>query len=144
MCRIFVYHNCENCWTQPLRYGIFKALACLVPSTVSSNRVLAESRMKELVQILYNKNHITALTANKSKTQMSSLCDLASKKLQQQFKDYSRSKDWQDKFYYTIIGQNPEFSDLFSIVWLILTLSHGNASLEYGFSVNVYMLVDNL
>jgi len=66
--------------------------------------------MKELVQFLYNKNHITALTADKLKMQMSSLCHLASKELQQQVKDYSRSKDRMDEFYYTIIGQNPEFS----------------------------------
>jgi len=52
-----------------------------MPSTVSSNRVLAESRMKERIQILYNKNHITALTADISKMQMSSLCDLTSKEL---------------------------------------------------------------
>jgi len=124
----------------PLRYGIVKAMACLVPRTVSNNRVLAESIMKEVVQILYNKNHITALTADKSKMWMSSL---ASKELQQQFKDYSRSKDL-DEFYYTTIGQNPEFAELFSIVRLILTLSHGNTSVESGFLVNADMLVDNL
>lgn len=128
----------------PLRYRIVRAMACFVPSTISNNRVLAESRMKELVQILYNKNHITAVTADKSKMQMSSLCDLASTELHQQFKDYSRSTDRLDEFYYTIIGQNGDFAELFSIVRLILTLSHGNASVESGFSVNADMLVENL
>jgi len=127
----------------PLRYGIVKAMACLVPSTVSSNRILAESRRKELVQILCNKNHITALTTDKSKMWMSSL---ASKELQQQFKDYSRSKDRLDEFYYTIIGQNREFAEFFSIVRLSLTRMAMQlyASVESGFSVNADMLVDNL
>lgn len=48
------------------------------------------------------------------------------------------------RIYYNIIGQNLHFVELFSIVRLILTLSHGNASVESGFSVNADMLVENL
>ena len=100
--------------------------------------------MKELVQIMYNKNHITALTADKCKMQFSQLCNLASETLHHQFQEYSRSKDRLDKFYYNIIRQNPDFADVFSIIHLILILSHGNASVESGFSVNADMLVENL
>ena len=49
-----------------------------------------------------------------------------------------------DEFYYDIIGRNPDSAELFWIVRLILTLSHGNASVESGFSVNADMLVENL
>lgn len=72
----------------PLRYKIVQAVACLVPSTVCSNSVLAESRLNELVQILYNENQITAVTADKSKMQMSGLRKLASEELHQEFKDF--------------------------------------------------------
>jgi hypothetical protein len=128
----------------PLRYKIVRAISCFVPSTISNNHVLAQSRMGDLVQILYNTNHITALTADNSKMQFSKLCDLASRELHQQFEEYSRGNERLDKFYFNILGLNPDFSDLFSIVRLVLTLSHGNASVESGFSVNADMLVENL
>jgi hypothetical protein len=128
----------------PVQYKIVRAISCFVPSTICNNRVLAQSRMGDLVQILYNTNHITALTADNSKMQFSNLCDLASRELQQQFQEYSRGNERLDKFYFHILGLNPDFSDLFSIVRLVLTLSHGNASVESGFSVNADMLVENL
>ena len=49
-CVDFLSSTTENIIERsPLRYGIVRAIACSVPSTGSSNRVLAESRMKDLV-----------------------------------------------------------------------------------------------
>ena len=43
-----------------------------------------------------------------------------------------------------MLGNNTEASELFSVVKMILILSHGNATVESGFSVNGSILVENL
>jgi len=49
-----------------------------------------------------------------------------------------------DIFYFNLLGTDDDSAELWSIVKLMLMLSHGNASVESGFSVNSYILVDNL
>jgi hypothetical protein len=49
-----------------------------------------------------------------------------------------------DTFNYTTLGDNADFTDVFSVICLILVLSHINASVESGFSVNSDMLVENM
>ena len=56
--------------------------------------------------------------------------------------EFSRSRDRLDAFFYNIIGQDPEFADLISVVRLVMMLSHGNATVESGFSVNEGMLAE--
>uniref|UniRef100_A0A2L2YE91 Uncharacterized protein n=1 Tax=Parasteatoda tepidariorum TaxID=114398 RepID=A0A2L2YE91_PARTP len=48
-----------------------------------------------------------------------------------------------DDFYSNIL-KSSEFSELFEVATIILTLSHGNAAVESGFSINKDMLVENL
>lgn len=128
----------------PMKYRMVRAISCLVPSNIISSPTLADGRMKDLVQILYDKGNITAIEADRCKSQFTDLCAKSSASLSKQFTEFNRSNDRLDTFYHTIIGQDPDFIDLFSVVKLVLTLSHGNASVESGFSVNGEMLVENL
>ncbi|KFM82820.1 hypothetical protein X975_20301, partial [Stegodyphus mimosarum] len=48
-----------------------------------------------------------------------------------------------DHFYKDLIN-NSDFKELWNVVKLVLILSHGNATVESGFSVNNDMLVENL
>lgn len=57
---------------------------------------------------------------------------------------FERSSDRLDSFYYHIIGTKKQYSHLWQVVKLILTLSHGQASVERGFSTNKEIVVENL
>ena len=127
----------------PLKYSIVRAISCLVPCTIANNSSLAEKRMKDLTQILFEKGAITATVADKCSSQINELCTKATTDLRLKFSGYSRC-DRLDTFYYEVIGQDFHFEELFSVVCLVLMLSHGNASVESGFSVNSDMLVENL
>jgi len=48
-----------------------------------------------------------------------------------------------DAFYHKLIGGKAEYADLFAVVKFVMILSHGNASVESGFSVNEDLLVEN-
>jgi hypothetical protein len=111
---------------------------------ITKSRTVAENRMKLLAQTLYETGIITAVVADKSRNQFSDLCLKASSTLQIQFSAFSRTKCRLDTFYFDIIGQDPDYAELFSVVRLVLILSHGNATVEGGFSVNGDMLVENL
>jgi hypothetical protein len=128
----------------PMKYRMVRAISCLVPSNIISSPTLADGRMKDLVQILYDTGNITAIEADRCKSQYTDLCAKSSASLSKQFTEFNLSNDRLDTFYHTVIGQNSDFIDLFSVVKLVLALSHGNASVESGFSGNGEMLVENL
>ena len=49
-----------------------------------------------------------------------------------------------DVFYHKTIGSKEEFKEIWSVFQIVFILSHGNAPVESGFSVNADMLVENL
>ena len=88
------------------------------------------------------KNRPAPFPADACNVQFSDLCFKASRSFQPKFADFSRSRDRLDSFYYDILGQDPAYAELFAVFRLVLTLSHGNASVESGFYED--MLVENL
>jgi len=128
----------------PLRYSIVRAVSCFVPARVVSNRTLCERRMSELVQILYERNHLTSAAADCAKVQFANLCTAAIGDLKDTFNSFSRENSRLDAFYYSTVGQNNDYSDLWSVMKCVFVLSHGNATVESGFSVNGELLVENL
>ena len=70
--------------------------------------------------------------------------------LQRQFKveceSFSVDKDRLDSFFHSVIGlpQKPELKELWDLIKLLLTLSHGQAAVERGFSIKSGLLVPNL
>ena len=128
----------------PLKHPVVRAISCLVPSVITKSQTVAEQRMKLLAQTLYKTGGISAVIADQSRNQFSDLCRKSSNSLKTEFSAFSRTKCRLDTFYYDIIGQDPEYADLFSVVRLVLILSHGNATVEGGFSVNGDMLVENV
>ena len=128
----------------PLKYPLVRAVSCLAPNSVVNSQVVAEKRMRNLVQTMYEKGYITSVVADKCVSQFGDLCSKASGTFRSKFSGFNRSSDRLDTFYYSILGQDPEFTELFYVVRLVLTLSHGNACVESGFSINDDMLVENL
>lgn len=49
-----------------------------------------------------------------------------------------------DEFFYELIGTNPSYRHLWHVVKLLLVLSHRQATVERGFSVNRQVAVQNL
>jgi len=47
-------------------------------------------------------------------------------------------------FYAELLAGNENMQDLWKVVKMVLTLSHGNASVEGGFSINKELLIDNM
>ena len=128
----------------PVKYKVVRYISGIVPATVASNAVLCEKRLKDLMMLLYEKGWITSISADRASLQVATLCTMASSSMKAKFDNFSRSSDRLDIFYRDILGSNPEFTELWHVFKLIFILSHGNASVESGFSVNNDVLVENM
>ena len=76
--------------------------------------------------------------------QFNNLCERAEDNIWASFDAFSPVEDRLDKFYFNLLSSDPEFNQLWTVVRLVLILSHGNATVESGFSINADILVENL
>ena len=60
------------------------------------------------------------------------------------FTSFDQNKEHLDVFYHKAIGSKEEFKEIWSVFQIVFILSHGNARVESGFSVNADVLVENL
>ena len=54
----------------------------------------------------------------------------------EKMKQFDMIKDRADEFYMNVFPDVPHFPELEEVVKLCVTLSHGNARVELGFSIN--------
>ena len=60
------------------------------------------------------------------------------------FLKFSRLKERLDEFYFSSVGELDEHPQLCKVIKMVLTLFHGQASVERGFNINRAMLQPNL
>ena len=98
--------------------------------------------MTELLTILHEAKLIGVINSNPVDLQFQKLCILANGA--PELKSFDFYKERIDDFYVTILSEKPKFKELVSVVKLVCILSHGNATVESGFSINSDVLVENL
>ena len=77
-------------------------------------------------------------------SQYNEFVDKASKFERLDFENFNFKVDRLDEFLFKHIGKVTAFSKLWNIIKKLLILSHGQASVERGFSVNRQMMVENM
>lgn len=97
-----------------------------------------------LLIILSDENVISLEFGEKCFMQFKYLLDNENQVLKNHLANFKNNQEKLDVLYANIFANNPFYDDLFRIVKMVLILSHGNASVESGFSINKHMLVENL
>ena len=132
----------------PLKYSMTKSISSLSPSVIWSTPKVSSERFKHLCDGLIDANRISTATADKAFRSWGSL--VSTEEFKSRAKEFARDsrssakKNSLDYFYKTELEDKPEFSEVYRIVKMILILSHGNAEVERGFSINKQVLKDNL
>lgn len=125
----------------PLRYPIVKAASCLDPE-VLCNEISAKEKFNQMLEILSNNNVISIEVAESASTQFNCFFNEKNK-----FKDYYEAYKCNtmrlDEFFSKIFVDKAAYKHLYEIIKMIMILSHGNATVESGFSINKQMLVEN-
>ena len=126
----------------PLKYMIVRNSSSLSPEMIIQKSDEASTRFRSLADRLYATQKIKAEVADKAKAQFDDF--LKDSKLQhtEEFKNFDFKKDRLDSFLATYFAGSTK--ELWHVCKLIFTLSHGQSSIERGFSVNKEVLQDNL
>ena len=66
-----------------------------------------------------------------------------SREIKTTFLNFDYTKDRLDVFFSEMLETNKSYQDVWNIFKMVFLLSHGQASIERGFSVNKHLLVEN-
>ena len=102
----------------------------------------AEKKMKLLLNHLINLKHVTPVFSDKALSQFTDFIT-ESKVCQDMFFEFNKESDRLDDFYFKKCNIN-RYKELAAIVKILFTLSHGQASVERGFSENNQVLAQNM
>lgn len=99
--------------------------------------------MKKLLSILYEHNWIQSKTAERAAHQYNLVC--SNSVCESSMTNFKRQEQRLDHFWINLLSKMPEdCKELRTIIKITLILSHGNANVERGFSVNKHCLVENM
>ena len=131
----------ERC---PLAYQLARSASSLSPLDMVRNKAKCSTQFISLVDKLYSGKWISSVAADEVKKEYDLLLDATQQEHKDAFLTFDYRKESVDKFLATFVHGNTRYKNCWNICKLIFTLSHGQASVERGFSVNKELLVENL
>ncbi|KAJ8017605.1 hypothetical protein HOLleu_44872 [Holothuria leucospilota] len=127
----------------PIKYPIVRTSSWLNPECVASQPVNSKSTLTTCLQLLVDAGYVHARDCDRVLREFQALVDNSSREgSPTPFAAFSRETDRLDTFYYKLEGQT-SYSRLWAVVKMMLSLSHGQADVERGFSVNKELTVEN-
>ena len=118
-------------------------LSSLSPTQICSiSDELLNKRFKKLLETLFDSLLISAKVADQAKVQYIKF--IGNKKVMEKMKQFDIIKDRADEFYMNVFSDVPHFPELEEVVKLCVILSHGNARVESGFSINKLIMDVNM
>ena len=124
----------------PLKYPLVQGCASLDPGIMlasdNSKVKLLDKALTGLVEL----NWLSGTEADQAKSQYQSLCSQRS--AQETLKTFKRS-DRLDAFLMNLFQNEKSPPELIKFMKIVFCLSHGQASIERGFSINKSLLVEN-
>ena len=118
-------------------------LISLLPAEIVKDKMKSIQLFSRLVEKLYEMKWLSSEDADLAKRQYETLAQTANSELKDRFLLF-KSQDRLDVFYADIMHGNSKFKSCWNVFKLIFTVSHGQASVERGFSINKELLTDNL
>lgn len=130
----------------PIKYSLTRNAASLIPSHIVELLESNEKRFHLLLENLYTSQQLSDKNVEEAKREYSNFVQEVAIPNKEEFLafDVSMKDQRLDTFFFKFLEGRPSFSNLANVVKMILTLSHGQASVERGFSVNKTILVENL
>jgi hypothetical protein len=130
----------------PLKSNLARGLTCFDPDIILNKPTLGQTRVDSVLEILHNSKRITDVQAENAKKQYTLLTvdEKVLPKLTTFKENHSTDDGRLDQLFSSTIGKDKKYMHLWDVIKLCFILSHGNAAVESGFSVNKNLLVENL
>ncbi|CAM4635460.1 unnamed protein product [Leuciscus chuanchicus] len=143
-CVSFLAVTCKKIMERsPLMYPAVRHMSSLDPVIMVTETEHAIAMFEKLLQVILNAGWCTASECDKILAQYKIFSVNASANLKAEFQDFSYSCRLEE-FFGRFISGRAENAALWDMMKCLLTLSHGQAAVERGYSVNKDMLVENL
>lgn len=123
----------ERC---PLKYTTVGFLGALDPRTMIHHPESAGIRFQKLLSKLLSLRRFSAQECDEAKQQFESLLREVKKYHKYDCKNFDPVSQRLDTFYFELLDDKDQFAVLWKVVKLVLILSHGQADVERGFSIN--------
>lgn len=131
----------ERC---PLKYDIVYYAASLSPSQIIRCKEKCNDGFWKLVDKLYGGHWISPKAADLAKKDFDSLLKSVHTELKDTFLTFDQKKEPVHSFFAGIKPEWASYKNRWKIFKLVFTLSHGQVSVERGFSINKELLVEKL
>ncbi|KAH9371658.1 hypothetical protein HPB48_019403 [Haemaphysalis longicornis] len=124
----------------PLRYTLVRGLSSLDPRQMLSK---PDECIESLKKVLDALTVAERMNEHSKDTVLAQFIELLQER-KHDFQLFERSSHVLDKFFYELLKIGSAYNELWSVVKLLLTLSHGQASVGRGFSLNRQVSAENM
>ena len=126
----------------PIRYGLVRNLEWLNPRALCTNQPKCVQQLTRALQILVDLHHVTAGQCDLIICQYKEFA--TENAANENFMSFKVGTDRLDVLFYGTLGKNTQWAELWNLSKKLLLLSHGQASVERGFSINKEVSVQNM
>ena len=135
---------CKLIAKEPIQYSLVRNINCLDPRNMMSDHDVSITKFKRVLTTLENAKKVLEGECDSLLELFRQFIMEVSSSCPSEFKDYDPNNDSLDSFLYLHMGQKRSYQSLWKVVADLLILSHGQASVKRGFSVNKQLEVENL
>jgi hypothetical protein len=131
----------------PINHSIVRNMRCLKPSNLVSDKAEAKKMFKRVLTSLNHAKYVLDKDCDDVANQFDDFVDILVPENNSLFRKFDKYKDSIDKLLYSVLSEKDEvwqYGKLWAVVSKLLLLSHGQATVERGFSVNRQIEVENL
>lgn len=122
----------------PVVYRLCRSMECLDPTVFYNSNPRAVTLFTNLLKALSDANQVDDSSCDSLVSQFRAVRDEIGDLT------FNRVNDRVDKYWYSLLSTKAEYSKLWEIVQKVLLLSHGQATVERGFSSNKEIVACNM
>lgn len=128
----------------PLQYTLVRNMDCLDPREMASNQDSCIKKLKRILKVLTDSKRVHENDCDDILKQYRMYISETVPKRRADFTDFDRATGRVDTLFHETMAGEKAYQKLWNVVELLLLLSHGNASVERGFSINRQIEVENM
>ena len=128
----------------PLTSCFARCAKCLDPTTMGEMPDVCKQSFHKMLEKPVEYKQVTSHVADEAEKEYQKFLYSVVKENKAFFLEFDKSKDRLDEFFMRYLSDTVRFNNFMLIVKMVLTLSHGQADVERGFSVNDKLLVENM
>ena len=129
----------------PLKYPLVQHLVIMDPRflIIKTNKPMLEEKMSRVLDLLTKANQVKPEACDSIISQFQKFLNIV-QDFKSEFEAFDVSTDRLDTLLCKVLAGDKSFTDLWSVFGLLLLLSHGQASVERGFSINKEAVTDKM